>query len=76
MEAAVRILGLKAGDISDSDTLLNLGMDSMQMVEVRADFLPALSCCWFAWLRTKVSLQSGCMTYIELCDWKNQPAIS
>ena len=35
MEAALRILGLQPGDISDTDTLVSLGMDSMQMVEVR-----------------------------------------
>ena len=35
MEAALRILGLQPGEISDTDTLVSLGMDSMQMVEVR-----------------------------------------
>lgn len=34
MEAALRILGLQPGDIAETDTLLSLGMDSMQMVEV------------------------------------------
>lgn len=33
VEAALRILGLQPEDISDTDTLISLGMDSMQMVE-------------------------------------------
>ena len=34
MSSILDIMGLKAGEVNDSDTLMSMGIDSMQLVEV------------------------------------------
>ena len=42
MEAVLGLLGLEDKDVSNSDTLLGLGVDSMQLAEIRARLQRAL----------------------------------
>ena len=42
MEAVLGLLGLEDKDVSASDTLLGLGVDSMQLAEIRARLQRAL----------------------------------
>ena len=43
MTAILDIMGLKPSDVSDSDTLASMGIDSMQLVEVCLSELPLVA---------------------------------